>query len=300
MKKLILALSLCMIPIMFGCQKEKVLPTETIEQDNTISRLSAMPVYSHIFVIWMENKTYSSIVGRSAAPYINQLISQGTLFTNYYGLQNPSQPNYIGTFAGTRCGISDNNDPLNGSTTPRLTQLNLYTQLNAVGKTFFTYAEGLPSVGSMIWSTGRYRGRHDPSRNFANVNQTSRKPFTSIPTNLNTTATVNFLIPNNDHNMHDQSISYGDNWLKTDPQIQSIINYCKNPINNSLFILYWDEGTTTDNRIAVTFVGNRVKVNAKVSTSYNHYNLTHTILSMYGATQVNTAATYADLAGWYN
>lgn len=295
MKKLTARLTLLALFITLftslSCTKEEVRPTSAKQE-----RTSAMPVYSHIFIIWMENKAYSNIVGSSSAPYMNSLISQGTLFTNFNALQNPSQPNYIGAFAGTRCGVGNDNQ-----VTPKsLTQKNLYTQLASVGKSFETYAEGLPSTGSTIWSSGRYRGRHDPARNFANVNQNCRKPFTAIPANLNSCGTIVYLVPNLDHDMHDQSMAYGDNWLHTDPQMQSIINYCKNPANNSLFVLYFDEGYSGNNKIAVTFIGNRVKQNFRVTTSYNHYNLTHTILSMYGAAQVNTAATYQDLAGWYN
>ena len=36
-----------------------------------------------LVVIVEENESYTNIVGNSQAPYLNQLISQGLLFTNY-------------------------------------------------------------------------------------------------------------------------------------------------------------------------------------------------------------------------
>lgn len=66
-----------------------------------------IPVYNHIFVVWMENKSYSSIVNNREAPFMNSLMQDGTLFTNYREINDPShidksQPNYIAVFAGIK------------------------------------------------------------------------------------------------------------------------------------------------------------------------------------------------------
>ena len=291
MKKILVFLLFIMT---ISCQKESIIPMEEPSQNYRVSS----PIYSHIFVLWMENKTYTSIVGSSSAPYMNLLMSQGTLFTRFNAIDYDSQPNYIGGFAGSRCGVS-NNTCLSGRL---LTQKNLYTQLSLVGKGFETYCEGLPSVGSTTCSSGRYRRRHNAPINFSNVPSSVIKPLTMLPTNLNTCGTVVWIVPNNDHNMHDQSISYGDNWIKNNLQVQSIINYCKNPANNSLFVLYFDEGTSSSNKIAVTFVGNRVKVNYKNGITYNHYSFNKTVLKMHGTAVVNsaTSSAYAYMTDYYN
>src|ERR1700761_9041192 len=66
---------------------------------------------THVVWVLMENHGYSSIVGSSQAPYINQLANTHGLATNYFALSHPSLPNYIGLTSGGTQGISDDNDP---------------------------------------------------------------------------------------------------------------------------------------------------------------------------------------------
>jgi phosphatidylinositol-3-phosphatase len=50
----------------------------------------------HLVIIAMENKEYSTVVGSSAAPYINgTLIPDSVVFTQYYAEEHPSLPNYL-------------------------------------------------------------------------------------------------------------------------------------------------------------------------------------------------------------
>ena len=49
-----------------------------------------------LVVIVEENETYGNIVGNSQAPYLNQLIAQGELFTNYAGGGSRQQPELPG------------------------------------------------------------------------------------------------------------------------------------------------------------------------------------------------------------
>jgi hypothetical protein len=48
-----------------------------------ISAKTELPNFSHVYVIIFENKEYSSVVGSSAAPYINSLIAKYGLSTNF-------------------------------------------------------------------------------------------------------------------------------------------------------------------------------------------------------------------------
>ena len=61
----------------------------------------------HVFVILEENKSYSQIVGSSAAPYINDLIKHYALSSDYFALFHPSLPNYIALTSGSNDGITD-------------------------------------------------------------------------------------------------------------------------------------------------------------------------------------------------
>src|SRR6266536_2627779 len=53
-----------------------------------------------LVVITMENETYDNIVGSSEAPYLNGLMAQGELFTDYTAVASGSNPNYLGMTSG--------------------------------------------------------------------------------------------------------------------------------------------------------------------------------------------------------
>jgi hypothetical protein len=60
----------------------------------------------HIVVVIEENQPYSAIVGNPDAAYINNtLIKNGTLLTDYFATNHPSQPNYFDIFSGNDQGI---------------------------------------------------------------------------------------------------------------------------------------------------------------------------------------------------
>ncbi|MDB5390601.1 MAG: Phosphoesterase family protein, partial [Planctomycetaceae bacterium] len=68
--------------------------------------LSGVPTPSHIVVVIEENHSYSEVIGSSSAPYINSLAQQGALMTQSFGVQHPSQPNYLDLFSGSNQGVS--------------------------------------------------------------------------------------------------------------------------------------------------------------------------------------------------
>src|SRR6516164_11535226 len=62
--------------------------------------LTSAPTYTHVIWVWMENNSYSSIIGSSQAPYINSLAGTCGLATNYHNISHPSLPNYIAGTSG--------------------------------------------------------------------------------------------------------------------------------------------------------------------------------------------------------
>src|SRR5665647_1392048 len=53
-----------------------------------------------VFTIVLENHDYNEIVGSANAPYINSLIAQGALATNYDDTIHPSLGNYLYMISG--------------------------------------------------------------------------------------------------------------------------------------------------------------------------------------------------------
>src|SRR5438874_2046442 len=59
----------------------------------------------HVVWIWMENHSYSGIIGSPDAPYLNSLAAQCGLTTNYRAITHPSLPNYLAATSGL--GLAD-------------------------------------------------------------------------------------------------------------------------------------------------------------------------------------------------
>jgi hypothetical protein len=91
----------------------------------------------HVFMVYMENKGFSDIVGSPNAPYLNSLIDNYGLASNYYALTHPSDPNYYPIIGGSDFGFNYNCpadcfDPA----------LNLADNIELAHKTWAGYMEG--------------------------------------------------------------------------------------------------------------------------------------------------------------
>jgi hypothetical protein len=257
-----------------------------------------MPTPNKVVVLILENHSYSQVVGSSAAPYINGLIndSMTALFTQSYGLTHPSQPNYIQLFSGSAQGSTTNNIPAGVPfSTP-----NLQSELVAAGKTFMAYSQGLPSTGYTGEASGAYARKHAPWVNWQGslVNgfpPSSHVAFSAFPTNFNNLATVSFVVPDQNNDMHSgtdpQRITQCDTWVQNN--LNNYIQWARN--NNSLFILTFDEDDDlSGNRITTFFFGPMV-YKGSYSTHIDHYNVLRTIEDLYGLTHAANAATAAPI-----
>ncbi len=103
------------------------------------------PKYDHVFLVIMENEGYGQIVGNPYAPILNALANDYGLATNYRGVADPSEPNYVAMLGGDFFGISSD-DP---HWFPGLTihAANLMSQLVEAGKTWRGYFQGMPYPG---------------------------------------------------------------------------------------------------------------------------------------------------------
>ena len=91
----------------------------------------------HVFMVYMENKGFSDIAGSPNAPYLNSLIDNYGLASNYYALTHPSDPNYYPIIGGSDFGFNYNCpadcfDPA----------LNLADNIELAHKTWAGYMEG--------------------------------------------------------------------------------------------------------------------------------------------------------------
>ena len=90
----------------------------------------------HVFMVYLENKGYTDIVGSPNAPYLNSLINTYGLGSNYYALTHPSDPNYYPILGGSDFGTNFN-CPANC-----FDERNLADNIEAAKKTWAGYMEG--------------------------------------------------------------------------------------------------------------------------------------------------------------
>ena len=256
---------------------------------------TSFPRPDHIIIVVEENHGYGQIVGSANAPYINELIKTGALFTNSHGIGHPSQPNYLALFSGDIQGVK--NDDCLQDKTP-FTTPNLGASLLQNGFTFKGYAETMPSVGypgcqyeiSTLTNSYLYARKHAPWVNWQgnkenNIPDSLSVPMSEFPTDYNKLPAVSFVVPDMDNDMHNSgsagaeaAIKKGDTWLKNNLDV-----YVKwSQQHNSLFILTFDEDDfTTKNQILTLFIGPMIKAGV-YSEEINHYNIFNTIEALYG------------------
>jgi hypothetical protein len=121
-----------------------------------------MSPHATIFTILFENHDYKEIVGSTNAPYINSLINQYALATNYKDDGHPSTPNYLHLISGSNQypGVVDVL-PTQFPYFPSAAQ-NLGTQLEAASIKWRSYSEDEGSAGCLLSNVGEFVPRHDP------------------------------------------------------------------------------------------------------------------------------------------
>jgi acid phosphatase len=252
---------------------------------------ASFPKPDHVIVVVEENHGFDQIIGAPQAPYINQLASEGALFTDSHGVTHPSQPNYIALFSGSVQDVKGDECLEDTS----FTSANLGAALLKAGYTFRGYGETMPSVGfkgcyyqkSTLTHASLYGRKHCPWVNWLGdgPNQMAdslSEPMTAFPSDFDQLPTVAFVIPNMDNDMHNDggdtaTVRRADDWLRQN--LSRYISWAKD--HNSLFILTFDEDNfTKHNQIPTIFVGPHVKP-GKYADSINHYNVLRTIEHMY-------------------
>ena len=247
---------------------------------------SPLPRPDHIVVVVEENHSYGSIIGSSAAPYINSLAAGGALFTQSFALTHPSQPNYIALFSGSVQGVIDDSGP-NTFTAP-----NLGGELIASGRTFAGYSENLPYAGYTGLKSNGYSRKHNPWADFTDIPASANQPLTSFPTDYAKLPTISFVIPTKDNNMHDGTIQAGDTWLRN--HLDGYAKWAKT--HNSLLIVTWDEDDrSSSNQVPTFFVGQGVRA-GRYAEQITHYSVLRTLEDMYGLGHAGRTTRVAPIA----
>jgi phospholipase C len=239
----------------------------------------------HVVIVVLENLDYSDVVGSSSAPYINSLIPQGGLATNYFANVHPSIGNDFIMTTGEAYSTDDN---FNGVVPID----NVVRELQAASKSWRAYAQSLPQQGYLGGDVYPYLRRHNPISYFSDVQPPSQLNmniynFSQFQADLSAgqLPAYSFVVPDAEHDAHDcpgggndcdvsVRVAAADTWLSaniaplfTNPQFQQ----------SGLFILTTDE-SRDDNRngggqVATILVGTGVKAGYQGTVQYDHRSL---------------------------
>src|SRR5881396_2238284 len=252
------------------------------------------PPAGHLVIVVEENSDYSDVIGNTTMPYLNGLAQQYALATQYYADTHPSIGNYFELATGQ---ILTNND---GSSTIETVD-NIVRELVAAGKTWKSYAEGLPSVGFTGATSGRYARKHNVFALLSDVvndpvQVNNLVPFTQFATDLANGTLPQFsnIVPDLCNDAHDCSLTVADTWLQNNigPLIQSSVFQ-----QDGLLIIVFDESggdnTNGGGRVAWVVVSPKAKRGYQSTTLYQHQSTLRLMLKSLGVTTYPGAAATA-------
>jgi hypothetical protein len=114
--------------------------------------------YDHVIWIWMENHSYSQVLGSSQAPFETALAQACGSATAYHDVGSPSLPNYIAATSGGTQGVNDDGDPAAHA----LTVNNIFRQVRSAGERARSYLESMPGDCRLV-DQGAYWAHHNPA-----------------------------------------------------------------------------------------------------------------------------------------
>jgi hypothetical protein len=230
--------------------------------------------YDHVVWVVMENKPYSSIIGSSNAPYINQLKSQCGSASQFFAETHPSLPNYIAMTSGSTQGITDDSGP---SAHP-LNVASIFSQVGSTG--WRSLEESMPS-NCLLSNSGQYAVRHNPAAYYTNIRTACASRDVPLGSTPDVSARFTFVTPNLCNDMHDCSVKTGDTWLSTFlPKVFASTAYQGN--KTAVFVTWDEDDHSQSNHIATLAIAPSVRAGTTSATHFTHYSMLKTTEQLLG------------------
>jgi phosphatidylinositol-3-phosphatase len=263
----------------------------------------------HVFLVVLENHSFSQVMANPSMPYLNSLASSHALATQYFANAHPSIPNYFMLSSGNTVTFDD-------SFTGTITDNNLVRALTSANKTWKAYIQNLPSPGYTGPDAGAYFKHHNPFAYLSDVTGSAAQaanmvPFTQFSADLAAGSLANFvyLLPDAQNDAHDcpggaatctddQKLAAADNWLRTN--IDPLINSPN--FGNSVLVITFDESVSTDmtdggGQVMTVLVGPHVKSGFRSTTVYQHQSVLRLILELLKVSDMPGASATANSMG---
>jgi hypothetical protein len=257
----------------------------------------SVPAFRHVVVVVFENREQSQILGNASAPTFDALGREYAVLSHYTGVSHPSLPNYLALVSGSTHGLERD------CTACLVGGHNLADELEAAGKSWKTYAEGLPRPGFVGAGVGRYDKNHDPFLYFRDIVDAPARaarvvPYARLALDLAARRLPDFalVVPDLCDDMHDCSVATGDRWLK-----RNVVPLLARPeLARSVVFVIFDEGLTGvggGGLVAALAAGQAVRPHSRFSAPTNHYGLLRTIEDAWGLPPLGRSAKAAPITG---
>ena len=244
-----------------------------------------------LVTIVLENESQPAVAGSPDAPYLNQLIANGELFTNYYAVASGSFPNYLAMTSG--------------NTAATAFSPNIFGAIDASGGalTWKEFMESMPgncaqgTYDNVPGTTDTlYTADHDPGFHYSpNIscaaNDVPMNTSTFDPAHL---PDLSYVIPNECDDMHTlptagqacpayfgpntgtNQVNMGDNWLR------HVVSQLIAQPNVTVLISFDEGGLDQGEHIATLLVGAGVTPGSIDNTLYDHYSLEAGLYQYFG------------------
>ncbi len=297
---------------------------------------SGIPMFSHVFVIPMENLSLSTLEGADGgypnAPYLASLAAKWATASDYHGVAHPSLPNYIAMTSGedvsgigcdcqppgatgSTCSSLTCNLILSSCDCPQAVSPNLADEIESAGKDWRNYAENMGAACN-VTASGSYAPKHVPFLYYPDVQGNAARcdqhvvDFAGFAQDLAAgPAAFDFLTPNLTDDMHDpvigsgpQNVTNGDDWLAG--QLPAILASQAFQDGGILFIV-WDEDDDSgafvkDAPIGLWVISPLAKQGGYVSQVHaDHYSLLATIQDGLGLPRLGLSVPATPLADFF-
>lgn len=287
---------------------------------------SGVPLFSHVFVIVMENTSQATLKAATNTPFLTGLYGSAASAADYHGVAHPSLPNYLALTSGGAQGVTCDCQPSGTACTScnalfhscgcDNTANHLGDQLETAGKTWRAYAEDMGTACNLT-DAGNYATKHVPFLYYDDVQKMTSRCNDKVVDYAahfgadlaGATPAFAFIAPNLVSDMHDPfpasatNYANGDGWLgKEVPKIQMSSAYK----SGGVIFIVWDEDdlsggfTGTDDPVPMFVLSPLAKSGGFVSmTRADHYALLATIEDGLGVGRLGMAGGATPLGDYF-
>ena len=256
----------------------------------------AVPAFDHVFVVVLENKTQSQLLGNRRAPRFNAFARRYAVLSRYSGVTHPSLPNYLALVSGSTHGIRS--DCVSCVVSAR----NLADTLEEAGLRWKVYAEGLPRAGFTGAFAGLYAKKHVPFLYFRDVlaSEARRRlvvPLGQLSRDLSsgTLPAFSLIVPNLCHDMHSCPVAVGDAWLGRflPPLLRN------SELAHGVVFVVTDESSSLrkNGPVPALALGPMVVGGSRYSVRTSHYGLLRTIEAAFSLSRLGRSARAKPITG---